>query len=143
VAADVQEKPMMQLARLLQSSQGAGWTFLSEAAGKKNPIVAQSYCTPEMMKAGILPMHAYTVTAVEEKDGQRMVTVRNPAPYRPELDDPKVQDEFAKDPMYGPMVQYLRENKLSGKDVKWGTFTMPYAEFEKAFSYAFTAPVNG
>jgi hypothetical protein len=143
VKGDLEEKPMMQLARLIQSSQNAGWNFLNAAAGKKNPIVAQSYCLPEMMKAGILPMHAYSVTAVEEKDGQRMVTVRNPAPYRPELDDPKLQDEFAKDPMYGPLVQYLRDNNISAKDIKWGTFSMPYAEFEKTFSVAFSAPVNG
>jgi hypothetical protein len=107
------------------------------------PLTAQSCGSPDMVKSGILPMHAYTVTAVEEMNGQRLVTVRNPALYRPELDDPKVQDQFAKDPMYGPPVQVLRDNKLSARDVKWGAFTLPYAEFEKVFSFAFTAPVNG
>jgi hypothetical protein len=127
-------------ARLQQAEKG--WDFLKEQTALNNPVVGQTYPDADMIKAGLLPMHAYTVVGCDEKDGKRTVTLRNPAPYRPELDDPKVQEEFAKDPMYGPLVQYLRDNGLTAKDVKFDTFTMPYEEFQRYFTCVNSAPIH-
>jgi hypothetical protein len=127
-------------ARVQQSEKG--WGFLKEQTALKNPVVGTTYPDAELIRSGLLPMHAYTVVGCVEKDGRRTVTLRNPAPYRAELDDPKVQEEFAKDPMYGPLVQYLRANGLTAKDVKFGTFTMPYEEFQRCFTCVNSVPIR-
>jgi hypothetical protein len=57
------------------------WKAASRAAADKLPMAAGTYGTSESARyrgTGVYANHAYSVLGVEEKDGKRLITLRNP-----------------------------------------------------------------
>jgi calpain family cysteine protease len=111
------------------------WDGLKSATDQRLPMVATSYHEPEILKSGILPMHAYSVVKVEEKDGQKLVTLRNPAPYMKDLEgNEDLRQEMKQNPQFAQLADLMTGHGLKLSDLHYGTFTIPFEQFQQSFS---------
>jgi Calpain family cysteine protease len=132
--------PMLQ-AR--EKNKDAAWERLRQSTERKDPMVATTYHEPELLQSGLLPMHAYTVVGVEEKDGRKLVALRNPAPYIPELEgNEKLRAEMMQREEFKQLAGLLTGTGTTLPSLHYGTFTIRFEEFQRGFSNVSRVPVG-
>jgi hypothetical protein len=138
----VTPESMLETMAKKRAEHGEGaWTWLKEGAARGMPMVASTYTEPDLLEAGLLPMHAYTVLGVEERDGQRFVQLRNPAPYLKEMDDPALAAEMRERPDLAALADMYSSQGVSPKDLRYGAFEIPFEEFRRCFATASRTPL--
>jgi len=136
--------PLESLEKARRERGDAAWKWLREGVESGAAVVADTYAEPDVVLKGFLPIHAYAVIGAEERDGKRFVTLRNPAPYLAELEsNPAIAEELRRDPTLGPLASVLTGKGLSLKDLKYGTFTVPFEDFRRCFDHAYRVPIEG
>ena len=132
--------PMLQ-AR--EKNKDAAWGPLRQATQRKDPMVATTCHEPELLQSGLMPIHADSVVGVEEKDGQKLVTLRNPAPYLPELEgDKELRAEMMQHEDFKQLAELMTGTGTTLSSLHYGTFTIPFDVFQRCFSNVSRAPVG-
>jgi calpain family cysteine protease len=146
LAAVFKVKPELLTGPMLEAREknmDKAWDFLKEASHRKDAVEAATYAEPEMLEKGLMPMHAYTVVGVEEKDGQRLVTLRNPAPYIPELEgNEEVRAEMMRNEDFKQLAELLTSKGKTLSSLNYGTFTIPFEQFQNCFANAYRCPIG-
>lgn len=136
--------PMEAVTKARREGSDKAWSWLKEGLSRGDAVVADTYAKADVVKQGFLPIHAYAVLGAEERDGKRFVTLRNPAPYIPELEtNPVIADEIRQDPAFAELVDAVTGKIVPLRDLEYGTFTVPWEDFRRCVDTAFRVPIEG